>query len=294
VIKATAISAAAGVLLTLPSPAAPTPPGRNGLIAFVVPARGIAVVRPDGSGLRRITRDARDHGPAWSSDGSRLAFSRTGDIWVVRADGTSLRRVTSGRVVDGQPAWSPNGRWIAFVRSGDLWLARPDGTGARALFVSGTANRPSWSPEGRRIAFGISSLDDRGSIVVISRGGGDVRYVTDGRAEPAEDAPPEEWAEDQAPDWSPDGRQIVFTRKVWLCPRCDQNEVFSVRPNGSGVRWVTTNTSYTASRPSWSPDGTHFVATTNEGVAVFAADGTRIQKLAAAGTEPAWQPLRRQ
>jgi hypothetical protein len=46
-------------------------------------------VRPDGSGLRRITRDARDHGPAWASDGSRLAFSRTGDIWVVRADGTS-------------------------------------------------------------------------------------------------------------------------------------------------------------------------------------------------------------
>jgi hypothetical protein len=57
---------------------------------------------------------------------------------------------------------------------------------------------------------------------------------------------------------------------------------------------VTTNTAYTASRPSWSPDGTRFVATTNEGVAVFATDGTRMHKLAAAGTEPAWQPMRRQ
>jgi Tol biopolymer transport system component len=283
-------AAAVIVLLTLPSPAAPTPPGRNGLIAFVAPAGGVRVVRPDGSGLRKLTRDRRDHSPAWSSDGRRLAFQRAGDLYSIGSGGTGLVRLTHGRAADGQPAWSPDGRSIAFVRNGNLWLMGSGGDGARPLYVDGRANRPSWSPDGRRIAFGLSSLDDRGSIVVIARAGGAVRYLTDGRDEPAEDAPVEEWAEDQAPDWSPDGTSIAFTRKVWLCPRCDQNAVFSVSPRVAAVRWLTTDTSYTASRPSWSPDGRRFVATTNEGIALFTADGARIRNLVRLATEPAWQP----
>jgi Tol biopolymer transport system component len=300
VIRTTAIWAAAAVLLlTLPSPAAPTLPGRNGLIAFVVYGSGIAVVRPDGRGLRKVTKDRRDHFPAWSPDGKRLAFQRAGDIYAIGSDGRGLVRLTQGRVADGQPAWSPDGRWIAFIRDGNLWLMRSDGTGTRTLYVTGTANRPSWSPDGRRIAFGLSWIDvdeavtsDRGSIVVISRGGGDVRYLTDGRVEPTGDWSFEDYAEDRAPDWSPDGKQIAFTRKVWLCPRCDQNAVFSVGPSAAGVRWLTTNTSYTASRPSWAPDGRRFAASTNEGIAIFTADGDRIRTLPL-GTDPAWQPLPR-
>jgi Tol biopolymer transport system component len=288
-----AVGLAAAALLALPSPAAPTPPGRNGLIACVRPGHGIAAVRPDGSGLRWLTRGARDHSPVWSPGGGRLAFQRRGDIYVTGTAGGVPVQLTRGRGADGQPAWSPDGRFIAFVRGGDLWLMRSDGSGARALHTSGRANHPSWAPDGRRIAFGLSSLDDRGSIVVIARGGGEVRYVTDGRGQVPEDASAEEWAEDQAPDWSPGGTRIAFTRKVWLCPRCDQNEVFSARPDGSEVRWVTTDTGYTASRPSWSPDGTRFVATTNEGVAVFGADGTRVRVVLAGTTEPAWQPLPR-
>ena len=292
VIRTTAIWAAAAVmLLTLPSPAAPTPPGRNGLIAFV--GNGIAVVRPDGSGLRKLTRDRRDRSPAWSPDGRRLAFNRGRDIYVIRADGRGLVRLTQGRAADGQPAWSPDGRSIAFIRGGDLWLMQPDGSRPRALYVAGRANGPSWSPDGRRIAFGLTTDGDRGSIAVIARGGGDVRYITDGRFEPEEDAPDEEWADDQQPDWSPDGTLIAFTRKVWLCPRCDQHAVFSVRLSDAGVRWLTTNTSYTASGPSWAPDGSRFAASTDGGVGIFTADGDRIRILAPQGTESAWQPLPR-
>jgi Tol biopolymer transport system component len=281
---------ATAALLALPSPAAPTPPGRNGLIAFV--GNGIAVVRPDGSGLRKLTRDRRDHSPAWSPDGRRLAFNRGRDIFVIDGGGRGLIRLTQGRDADTWPAWSPDGKTIAFIRNGDLWLMQSDGSRPRALYVNGVANGPSWSPDGRRIAFGLAAyLDAPGSIVVIGRRGGNVRYVTDGRYEPAEDKPPEEWAEDQQPDWSPDGTQIAFTRKVWLCPRCDQDEVFSVRPSGEDVRWLT-DTSRAVSNPSWSPDGETFAASTNEGLAVFTAAGAFVRKLAT-GSEPAWQPLPR-
>lgn len=288
-----ALVLATAALLALPSPAAPTLPGRNGLIAFVVWGSGIAVVQPDGRGLRKLTKDRRDHFPAWSPDGRRLAFARAGDIFVIHADGRGLVRLTQGREVDGRPAWSPDGRSIAFIRGGDLWLMQPDGARPRALYVAGRANGPSWSPDGRRIAFGLTTSGDRGSIVVIARGGGNVRYITDGRFEPEGDAPSEEWAEDQQPDWSPDGTLIAFTRKVWLCPRCDQHAVFAVRPSGTGARWLTTNTSYTASGPSWAPDGSSFAASTNEGVAIFTADGDRIRILVPLGAEPAWQPLPR-
>lgn len=116
-----------------------------------------------------------------------------------------------------------------------------------------------------------------------------MRYMTDGRLELGDDASPEEWAEDRGPDWSPDGTRIAFTRKVWLCPRCDQNEVFSVRPNGSEVRWLTMEGD--AARPSWSPDGTRFVAFASAGATIFTAEGARIRVISRRGSEPAWQPL---
>jgi dipeptidyl aminopeptidase/acylaminoacyl peptidase len=94
--RAAAPAAAVIVLLTLPSPAAPTLPGGNGLIAFVAPAGGVRVVRPDGSGLRKLTRDRHDHSPAWSPDGRRLAFQRAGDLYSIGSGGTGLVRLTHG------------------------------------------------------------------------------------------------------------------------------------------------------------------------------------------------------
>ena len=90
--------------LTLSSSASPTPPGRNGVIAFVTNdtssglSSGLAVIRPDGQGFRRLTRDERDYSPAWSPDSRWLAFVRDWQIYVVRANGTGLHREsTMGR-----------------------------------------------------------------------------------------------------------------------------------------------------------------------------------------------------
>jgi Tol biopolymer transport system component len=281
-------------------------PGANGLIAFESHAdrggarTGLALIRADGRGFRQLTRNRRDRSPAWSPDGARLAFERGSALYVMRADGTKLRRLVPRQRGGTQPAWSPNGHEIAFVRRGALYVMRADGSHQHLLYRRrGVAvNRPSWSPNGRRIAVGTGSTADAdenlvydyGSIVLIPRSaGGRIVYVTDGRGEPVEPSEPGDTAEDRGPDWSPDGERIAFTRVVWLCPRCDQDEVYSAKIDGSDVAPVTGD-AYPTSSPAWSPDGT-LVAV--NGLAIFTAGGKLVRSLHRAGSAPAWQPLRR-
>jgi hypothetical protein len=89
----------------------------------------IYLVRPDGTGLRRLTADRNNRAgnlggaasAAWSPDGRMLAFAsdRDGDddIYIVSPTGTGLRKVTRNLVDDSSPSWSPDGRRIVFDRT---------------------------------------------------------------------------------------------------------------------------------------------------------------------------------
>jgi TolB protein len=280
--------------------AAATPPGRDGLIAYVSHGSpfsrdyGIVAVNADGRGLRIITRNYRDRTPSWSPDGSRLVFERQGRLYVIRLNGTGLNRITPpGFLRAFDPAWSPDGRSIAFVRGRSVWLMRASGGGIRRIFqsVDSLPDYPSWSPDGTEIAFGlIDDNTDTGSIAVVSSSGGSVRYVTTAGAS---DYPPE-WdytADDWQPDWSPDGTRILFTRTVWFCGSCDQNEVFSVGAGGGDTQWVTTDSSFEANRSVWSPSGTRIASETSSGIAILTAVGKLVRILDPLGTQPAWQSL---
>ena len=75
----------------------------EGRIAFYSSRDGnyeIYSVKPDGSGLKRLTdHPADDQCPSWSFDGTQLAFisqrSGGGDIYIMDADGENLRRLTT-------------------------------------------------------------------------------------------------------------------------------------------------------------------------------------------------------
>jgi len=123
------------------------------------------VVKSDGSGYRQLTDDAaRDRGPSWSPDGSRIAFysDRSGryETWAIRPDGSNLEQLTKTT----GPArtdftWSPDGKRIAVDDGSRTWiqdLTRPPSQSeAEALppLEGGVALQPrSWSPDGMLLA----------------------------------------------------------------------------------------------------------------------------------------------
>lgn len=97
------------------------------------------------------------------------------EVYVIRPDGSGRRRVTSHPAVDFRPSWSPDGAWIAFsssraseaaTRSGnyDIYLMRPDGGDIRQLtHHEQLALRPSWSPGGEALAYQVGGLDETGA-----------------------------------------------------------------------------------------------------------------------------------
>ncbi len=115
-----------------------------------------------GATVRLTTNPGRDTSPAWSPDGSRLAFrssvTANSDVWVMDADGKNLLRLTDSPGFDGDPVWSPDGTRIAFTsdRSGnfDVWVMRADGSAETQVTDHPADDEyPTWSPDGSMLAF---------------------------------------------------------------------------------------------------------------------------------------------
>jgi Tol biopolymer transport system component len=70
------------------------------------------VMNADGSGQTRVTTNAdSDYEPAWSRDGSQIAFTSQRDgneeIYVMNPDGTGQTRLTNNTASDAGADWSP-------------------------------------------------------------------------------------------------------------------------------------------------------------------------------------------
>jgi Tol biopolymer transport system component len=171
---------------------------------------GLWTMRPDGSDLRRLTRNPYagaecgcDTDPAFSPDG-RISFVRVrsetsgrGALFVMDRNGRNQRRITSWQLDPGiKHAWKPDGSQIMISsnahpqpgESSNLYLLRPDGNGLRALthFAGGTPNAlaGSWSPDGRQIAFKSDQGGDY-QIHLMRADGSDRRRVTDSLTDPS-------------------------------------------------------------------------------------------------------------
>jgi dipeptidyl aminopeptidase/acylaminoacyl peptidase len=150
----------------------------------------IYVANADGSGITALTQDAAlDSAPAWSPDGTRIAWESMRDgggdreIFVMGADGGGVRQLTDNGVHDEGPAWSPDGRLITFTRSptedapGDVWVMGAEGESPVQLTDTPVIEEsPDWqplpfavgSPAEERLSCGDLSLAPGGVASVVS------------------------------------------------------------------------------------------------------------------------------
>lgn len=163
----------------------------TGAAGFPMP-RELGVVPSAGTGPPRPLGPGGD--PAWSPDGSTIAFDRGDGVYIGGPDGAGARRVAGGIA----PAWSPDGRRLAVV-DGGVAVVSLDGT-SRRLVAREVVAPLVWSPDGTRVAFGdrLANAVD----VVDVRSGGVVRVAAYG-ASGAQLVRPLAW--------SPDGRALMLT-----------------------------------------------------------------------------------
>lgn len=264
--------------------------GKSGeLISFMRPGRlgeyDLWAVRPDGSGLRRLTTtplNRSDYNPSRSPEGSKVLFERSGgdgdDLYTVGVDGRGLERLTDcslsrdGCFSDGEARWSPDGARIAAQRAlGSnpnagptdiaIWLIGADGTYERRLSSPPEGledHNPTWSPDGRTIVFERDSTNDvtaRSRLVAVSVESGAERlvYKLPKFAPSAGD-----------PRFSPDGKRILFG--FWCafgdqCPASTPSArnatLATIRPNGKGLRKLRLPSG--ADSGTWSPNGKRIV-----------------------------------
>jgi Tol biopolymer transport system component len=180
-----------------------------------------------------------------------------GEIFTIKSDGSGLFQVThTAGGASTEPDPSPGGRWIDYmvIRHGDpdtgrLFKIRPDGSDRTSLSKSCTGacvgdGFPDWSHTGliafqRNLSANPAKPEGFSAIFVMTPQGTGVRQLTLRSENPASG---HNRFFDAAPGWAPSGRRLAFERG-----RNSDNlhAIFTVRPDGGGVRRIT--------RGSWMP-----------------------------------------
>jgi TolB protein len=278
-----AAAAAIPVWLALAAPAPAAFPGLNGKIVFDRDD-GLFLVDPDGTGIQRLTRSKQfDFAPSFSPDGEQLVFERDfATLYVVSVRGGKPRRLTD-RKVDCCAAFAPGGHKIAFSRelhnSSEIFTMRLDGTHlfqvTHAHHASEAFNEfPAFSPKGGRIAFDRAEIG-RG-IFAVDNDGGHLKRLTQGEF-------------DVSPNWSPDGRRIVFSHGTQISVmNADGTHRHRLTHDGFDNQW-----------PVFSPNGRKiaYVRFTPEsgardGIFMMNADGSHVRRVTyGASGKIDWQPV---
>ena len=241
-----AITASAALVVTaFAAPAGAKVPGPNGRIAFARfdPALGDTVtytVNPDGSHQRQLFFSGPSGFPRWSPDGSQVS------IGTACTDGTETCAAT---IVDPDSGTFRQFKW-------------PDPTLETDCGI--------WSSDGQRLAcegFGVTDPSRNGIYTIRSSDGGGLTRIT---SNPGGD--------DGPIDYSPDGKQLVFNRTDPHGPPGNNQALFVVNVDGSGLHRITP-WGFSDGDGSWSPDGTKIGFEHSGSLFTVHPDGTALAKI---------------
>lgn len=204
--------------------------------------RGKSIVNIEVGAIRLTDNPKQENSVDWTKDG-RIRFLRTGsdkqtESVVMNTDGTNQTVVKDFESFD-HGFWSPDGTKVVFVKRNnktDFYLANADGSDEIPIaFFGGNFN---WSPDSQKIVYQKKVSVEDHDVFVYSLETGKNENVTNN---PAFDADP---------NFSPDGKQIVFASL-----RDGNAELYLMNADGSDVRRLTNHPAWD-SHPVFSPDGT--------------------------------------
>jgi TolB protein len=201
----------------------------------------------------------------------------------------SVVPVTTDGVMKTRHAWSPGGKSLAYVKIAGsamgIHVREADGRERRLTDFTSPEFDPTWSPDGLRLAIARDNTSpNQGNIDVytVAAAGGDAKRAAGDSGK---------LSHEESPDWSPDGRSIVFSST-----RNDKQQLYVVPADGGELRPLTTDNAMNA-HPAWSPDGRQIAyATTRWGdweLAIVDVDGKETRRLTESrGLDdyPAWSP----
>ena len=217
--------------------------------------------------------------PAFSPDGSQIAFTWNGDnrnnvdLYVKLIGAGVPLRLTRDPAEDRSPAWSPDGRYLAFLRrqasENGIFIVPALGGAERKLGKTEPGlSKLAWSPDGRTLAVvDQSSPEEPNSIFLLSVEDGEKQRLT---------SPPESTSDD-FPAFSPDGKTLAFIRLGSL----NSEDIYLISVSGGNLRRLTTDDRRVHSL-AWTADGNEIVFSSNRG------GPFSLWRVAVSGGPPEW------
>jgi TolB protein len=273
----------AGLSTTVAIPAhAATNKPAAGPIAFEAGNGAIWLVK-DAAGSIPV-RIASGFSPAWSPDGSKIAYEHENAVWVMNADGTGNRRITKGGIATS-PTWSPDGTHIAYTRwekagpeSTDIYLSKADGSHETPLTNDHVSFSPVWRPKSQQISFESQvnnhTIDSQTNIDLINSDGTHRRVLVRNMF--------------STPGWSADGTRFVVAGKA--------DSIVFYNAAGQVTGTIHDGHSSFISYPAFSSGGTRLVYESNLSIATAKLDGSNFRIVATPQPKqfvfrsPAWRP----